>query len=94
MKIFLDDIRNAPDNSWVVVRDGHICMNLLSTGIVTEISFDHDLGDDWCNGYDVLCHIELLVWHGAILKPIIYIHTDNAGARNKMVLAKKKIEEM
>lgn len=46
MKIFLDDVRDPPDNTWVVVRSYDQFVDLISTTphIVTEISFDHDLG--------------------------------------------------
>ena len=46
MKVFLDDIRMPPDKSWVVVRSYDEFVNLVKSTphIITEISFDHDLG--------------------------------------------------
>ena len=46
MKIFLDDIRNPPDSSWLVVRSVEdFKERILSAPIpITELSFDHDLG--------------------------------------------------
>lgn len=46
MKIFLDDVRMPPDNSWVVVRSFDEFVELIKSTphIITEISFDHDLG--------------------------------------------------
>jgi len=45
MKIYLDDIRKAP-LGWVHVYWPDEAIALLKTGDVTEISLDHDLGDD------------------------------------------------
>lgn len=45
MKIWIDDIRNAPDESWMVCRTVTSAVNAMhqfSTEI-TEISFDHDI---------------------------------------------------
>jgi len=48
MKIFLDDVRDPPDNTWTVVRSYDAFTDLLNNTlhIITEISFDHDLGAD------------------------------------------------
>ncbi len=53
-KMFLDDIRDPPDETWVVVRSyqsaiDHIRVN----GMPYFISFDHDLGDG-PTGYDLV----------------------------------------
>ena len=45
MKVFLDDERATPDE-WVRVYWPNEAIALLQTGQVTEISLDHDLGDD------------------------------------------------
>jgi len=60
MKIYLDDIRNAPDDSWTVIRDPNkVMMDYITTfAIIDEISFDHDLGENVATGYDLLCWIE------------------------------------
>jgi len=46
MKIFLDDIRNPPDDSWIIVRSYNDFVKLVkeTSHLITEISFDHDLG--------------------------------------------------
>lgn len=46
MKIFLDDIRNPPDASWTIVRSYEEFVKLVkeTPHVITEISFDHDLG--------------------------------------------------
>ena len=58
MKIFLDDERDPPEG-WTLVRWPQEVIDLLKTGKVSEISLDHDLGDDRKGtGYDVLTWIE------------------------------------
>lgn len=44
-KLFIDDLRNPPDDSWVVVRSYNEAIDYLAnTGMPDIISFDHDLG--------------------------------------------------
>jgi hypothetical protein len=55
---------------------------------VTEISLDHDLGDDdRGTGYDVLLWLEEAVFTQGFIPPTIYVHTANTSAQHKMVLA-------
>ena len=48
MKLFLDDIREAPDKTWVVVRSYFEFVEAVRKhgNEIIEISFDHDLGED------------------------------------------------
>ncbi|MDN5500157.1 MAG: hypothetical protein L0G80_09525, partial [Shewanella sp.] len=58
MKIFLDDERLAP-TGWLHARWPDEVISCLAKGMVTDISLDHDLGDDARGtGYDVLLWIE------------------------------------
>jgi hypothetical protein len=103
MKIFLDDIRTAPDG-WVLARWPEDVIDLLKTGEVEEISLDHDLSDPfaqnqgYCSsvpertGYDVLLWIEEQVALFDFVPPVIHIHTANSSARVKMEAAKASIE--
>ena len=46
-KLFIDDERNSPDNSWVVVRSSNQAIDYIkNNGWPEFISFDHDLGGD------------------------------------------------
>lgn len=92
MRLYLDDIRNAPPG-WTITRNARECMGLLALGEVTHLSLDHDLGED-LTGYDVLLWIEERVAFGGFAPPEIEIHTDNAGARPKMLQAVETIERM
>lgn len=43
IKLFIDDIRNAPDDSWVVARTINNAIRTLAQWEVTNISLDHDI---------------------------------------------------
>lgn len=52
---------------------------------MTEISLDHDLGDDLRGtGYDVILWIEEAVYTESFAPPAILIHSANSSARQKM----------
>lgn len=93
MKVFLDDERQAPEG-WTPVRWPDEAIALLQTGDVTEISLDHDLGDDARGtGYDVLLWIEEAVFTHKFSPPIITVHSANVSAREKMLLAVDSIRK-
>ena len=47
MKLFLDDIREPPDTSWVVVRSYADAVRAVEQdGYPQMVSFDHDLGSE------------------------------------------------
>jgi hypothetical protein len=92
MKVFLDDVRAAPDN-WVQARWPDEVIEYLKTGEVTMISLDHDLGDDERGtGYDVLLWIEEQVVTNGFKPPQMLIHSANVSAWIKMDLAIAQIE--
>lgn len=94
MKIYLDDERTTPDG-WLRVYWPDEAIRLLKNNTVTEISLDHDLGDDERGtGYDVLKWIEEAVALHDFEPPVIHIHTANASARQKMQLAVESIRRL
>lgn len=98
MKVYLDDRRMPPDDSWILVMTVENAIALLKTGEVTEISLDHDLGDlthvPEQTGYDVLTWIERAVYDGTMMKlPFINIHTANPVAEKRMWQAVEAIEK-
>jgi hypothetical protein len=84
MKVYLDDERATPDG-WMRVYWPSEAIELLKSVQVTEISLDHDLGDDERGtGYDVVLWIEeQVVLHGFV-PPKISVHSANVSARAKM----------
>ena len=94
MKVYLDDERPVP-NSWTLVRCPEEAIELLKTGQVTEISLDHDLGDDdHGTGYDVILWIEEAVATMHFTPPHITVHSANSSARQKMELGIESIKRL
>ncbi|MFL9913950.1 hypothetical protein PQR75_00780 [Paraburkholderia fungorum] len=94
MKVFLDDERVTPEG-WTRVYWPIEAIRLLESGVVEEISLDHDLGDDARGtGYDVILWIEEAVALRAFQPPRIYVHSANSSARNKMEAGVLAIERL
>jgi len=85
MKVYLDDIRPIP-NGWIGCRWPDEVIELLNTGLVHELSLDHDLGDDIRGtGYDVLIWIEEQVMSNGFVPPsVIKVHSANPVAKARM----------
>ena len=87
VRFWVDDERNAPDDSWSVSRTSKEAIKRIGiaahySGRLEEISLDHDLGGD-DTGMKVLnWMIEHEVWPEELT-----IHTSNREARDRMLLA-------
>lgn len=88
MKLWVDDERPAPDDSWVVSKtSGEAkarlwCSLGLSIAPWDEISLDHDLG-----GEDTgMLVLDYMAEHG-IWPRVLTIHTANPPARDRMLRA-------
>lgn len=93
MKLYLDDIREAP-KGWTRTYNIYDTVEWFWSHHITDISLDHDLGMDNENGYDVLLWIEEQVHVNSKFKcPNIFIHTANPSARRKMELAVNNINK-
>lgn len=93
MKVYLDDERTTPPG-WRRVYWPNEAIELLKTGQVTEISLDHDLGDDERGtGYDVVLWIEQAVFTEGFKPPLIKVHSANSSAREKMEQGIRQIEK-
>ena len=85
MKLFLDDVRDAPPG-WRRVFWPDEAIALLEKGEVTHVSLDHDLGDDVRGtGYDVIAWIEEAVVTRGFRAPEIAIHSANPVGRDRML---------
>lgn len=95
MKVYLDDERATPPG-WIRAYWPEEVIELLKTGQVTELSLDHDLGDDnRGTGYTVLLWLEEQVaLHGMTPPPVIQVHSSNASARQKMAAAIAAIKRL
>ena len=94
MRVFLDDERATPDG-WVRVFWPDEAIALLEGGEVTELSLDHDLGDDARGtGYDVVLWIEEAVAMRGFRPPVMHVHSANSSAREKMEAGIAAIEKL
>jgi hypothetical protein len=88
MKLWLDDIRLPPPN-WHWVKSAKEAIILLDSGVVKEISLDHDLGDDMImgTGYDVAVAIEQGAFNGTLAPLVWNVHSANPVGIQKMLQA-------
>ncbi|WP_022792144.1 cyclic-phosphate processing receiver domain-containing protein [Marinococcus halotolerans] len=78
--IFLDDVRQSPENH-VLVKTAEECMRLLqNTADVSHLSLDHDLGTKYFNGFSVV----LYLLEKQIIPSKITIHSANAVGGKRM----------
>lgn len=84
MKVYLDDERPTP-KGWHRFYWPEEAIALLEQGTVTEISLDHDLGNDaHGTGYDVVLWVEEAVATQGFQPQVIRVHSANSSARQKM----------
>lgn len=89
MKLYLDDVRKTPPGFDLRAYTAQEAIDLINSGIVTHISFDHDLGDESLvgNGRMVAEFIEQGAAYGT-LKPITWeIHSSNPPGRKNIMAA-------
>lgn len=86
MKIWLDDERPPPDQSWIHVTNYYDCIHLLNNQNVTEISLDHDLGQNK-SGYDVAKFIEENANNNVPPPNKISVHSQNPVGKKYIQIA-------
>ena len=90
MKLYLDDYRDPPEG-WTVVRTAKEAIRLLLSGIVTDISLDHDLGTKE-TGYDVISWLEEQVVCGRMKAPrTMQVHSANPVGKQRIMAVIRKI---
>lgn len=95
IKIWVDDLRPAPDDSWTAVTTPSAAIALLETGEVEVISFDHDLGFDGekeLTGYQVLLWIEEAVVLRQFKAPEMRVHSANPPGHERLLRGIEAIE--
>lgn len=95
MKLFIDDIRNAPDDSWVTARTITEAIRILATMHVDEVSIDHDISHQVIIGeterpYPCGEMFEAVAWYIKAMPKTsspsrITIHTSNPVGRQKII---------
>lgn len=86
MKIYLDDIRKAPDN-YILVKSVNQAKQLIinaeqNNDSIEIIDIDHDLGDFAYDGGDAIKLLDWLVERNTLYP--IQIHTANIVGRQNM----------
>jgi hypothetical protein len=97
MKVWLDDVREPPDSSWVWTKNVSETVLLLQTRTVDEMSLDHDLGDESVvgKGYDVVRWIEEFAFNDdTYAPPIINIHSANPVGIANMAIGIRSIHNI
>lgn len=93
MRLFLDDVRSAPEG-WQEVRSAEAAILTLATRNVTHISLDHDLGEGK-SGYDVVCWIERRAFEDdSYTPPEITVHSSNPPGRTRIQQAIDRIGKL
>lgn len=100
MKLFVDDVRDAPDATWTVARSVVNAQRKLETGTVKEISIDYDMGicDDCIAAAKSGCatlnceHVlngydlaEWLVEHSYLMPRKVAVHSKNEAGKRRIV---------
>lgn len=87
IKIWLDDERPKPDETWFSAKNSNVCILLLKAckrrpeeALVEAISLDHDLGGDDTSRAVVLWMCENDFWPNKV-----YVHTANPVGRDWLV---------
>ena len=85
MRVWLDDIRNAP-GGWTRTYTVAQTLELLRTGQVCEISLDYDLPetDPGHTGDEVLVWLRNALIRRRIAAPVIHVHSINPYGAGKM----------
>lgn len=91
LKIWLDDERTPPDNSWTWYDSALVLIESLKVlnAQVLVISLDHDLGNDeaYGTGYDVILFIEEQVHTNPdFVCPILQVHSQNPVGRQNIMM--------
>ena len=89
-KLWIDDVRPAPDDTWDVARSYSEAVDKLAKFHYNTISFDHYLGDfredgREMTGYDILMWLtEKRVINNELGPAELYVHSGNPVAQERM----------
>lgn len=89
-KIWIDDIRNPPNDSYDIARNYQQAIDLLSANNYRHACFDHDLGDFTTDGkektgYDILLWLVQRKIDGFHVPATYKLLTANPVARPRML---------
>lgn len=94
MKLWLDDVRPAPDG-WIWVKNARQAIMMLQSADIEQISLDHDLGDERSgSGYEVAVFIERNAADGTRKPPQWQIHSANPVGCYRMKAAMESADTL
>ena len=92
MKLWIDDTRMPPDDSWLWAKTYESAIGFLGTCPIEDVSFDHDLGTEK-DGNDILMWLLNECRDKNFIGPkIIGIHTQNVSEKFKMIATAQQVE--
>ena len=83
MKLFVDDIRNAPDESWSVARTNEQAVQALAMFQFAEVSLDHDM-EGTPETFKPTAYFLGAKYTGSTKAPKITLHTANPDGASRM----------
>lgn len=92
-KLWVDDTRKPPDNSWQWAKSAREAEAILSSNKIKEISLDYDLylieGDDKSKNYEAATGADVAAWakRHDLLPSTVYIHSANPAGISEIKLA-------
>lgn len=107
MKLWVDDIRKPPDESWMWARTVEQAKKLLTSTKCVECSLDHDMGLQEYdpnmpdahrlrakNFHEIPCGYDLAKWmkENERVPPVITVHSWNPHGAQKMVALLSGVE--
>jgi hypothetical protein len=96
MNVYFDDVRNPPNDDWVLVREPAKLKELLLCGVIQNLSMDHDLGDYGSieNSDEEVTGYTLLNWMEEtenLPKGRIFVHSSNPVGRMRMMVVIQRL---
>lgn len=87
IKLWLDDFRLPPDDSWTHAYTAKEAIAILDSTDVDVVSLDFDLGEaERCGtGLDVARHLVALTKRGRPMPRVVMLHTQNPVGRKRML---------
>lgn len=98
MKVWLDDVRPMSSDFDVHFVNAESLIEYIDQCVkrgevpITHISFDHDLGADCLNGYNVASHIEKLAYFEKFPRITWEVHSANPVGKNAIILAMRSAD--
>ncbi|MBY0227710.1 MAG: hypothetical protein K2W96_00380 [Gemmataceae bacterium] len=91
MRLYLDDVRDMPPGFDHCARTAAEALDLLRTGRVAFLSFDHDLGTEE-TGYTVASWIERAAFDGTLPRLGWAVHSANPVGRANIEAAMRNAD--